>query len=176
MPVQKLHTGRVLIYAAYMDHMEWLSATAKDDSSRAIGKRSGVSFRTIADQIDRRRISAENVIAIAIGYGRHPVTALIDCDYLPAKYATEADPIAALRKVSEDALADEVLRRLKLAGDHTAFTTPVDELIADRESASPENGEVPATLTSTELDAITTDAAITELEVNGIDDDRDETG
>lgn len=175
MPVQKLHTRRVVIYAAYMDHMEWLSATAKDDSSRAIGKRSGVSFRTIADQIDRGRISAENVIAIAIGYGRHPVTALIDCDYLPAQYATEADPVAALRKVSEDALADEVLRRLKLSGDHTALTTPIDELVGDQ-AKSVNDGEVPPpTPTVAELNTLT-DAAITELEINSVDDDRDETG
>lgn len=157
-----------------MDHIKWLSGAAKDDSSRVIGKRSGVSFRTIADQIDRGRISAENVIAIAIGYGVHPVTALVDCDYLPAKYATTADPVAALRKVSEDALADEVLRRMRLAGDHTALTTPIDELVAGRGQSElandPEVGP-----TCPQLDALTDDAA-TELEVDGVDDDSDETG
>lgn len=147
-----------------MDHIEWLSATAKDDSSRVIGRRSGVSFRTIADQIERGRISAENVIAIAIGYDVYPVTALIDCDYLPAQYATKADPVAALREVSEDALAEEVLRRMKLVGDHTVFTTPIDELIASADDAE----------VATANGIIAASAA--ELEVDSADDDRDETG
>ncbi|MEB3023444.1 MULTISPECIES: hypothetical protein [Mycolicibacter] len=96
-----------------MQHTEWLSATAKGDSRREIGRRSGISFRTIADQIDRGRISAENVIAIAIGYGQHPVTALVDCEYLPAHFAGTADPVAALREASVDELAEETLRRMK---------------------------------------------------------------
>ena len=151
-------------YASRMDHIEWLSATAKDDSSRVIGRRSGVSFRTIADQIERGRISAENVIAIAIGYDVHPVTALIDCDYLPAQYATKADPVAALREVSEDALAEEVLRRMKLVGDHTVFTTPIDELVDSSDDAemTVANGVIAA--------------SAAELEVDSADDDRDETG
>lgn len=111
-----------------MDHSKWLAETVGGDKDRTIGERSGVPWRTIGDQRDRDRISAENVIAIAIGYGRHPVTALIDCGYLPARYATEADPIIALRKVSEDELAAEVLRRMKLAGDHVTLATPIDEL------------------------------------------------
>ena len=116
-----------------MDHIQWLKATTKGDSVRAIARTTKLPNRTLASQIERGRISAENVIAIAIGYGFHPVTSLIDCDYLPARFATTADPIAALREVSEDALAEEVLRRMKLVGDHTALTTPVDELVDDAE-------------------------------------------
>jgi hypothetical protein len=127
-----LHNRRVVDTIDRMKHTHWLAATAGGDSPRAIGTRSGVPWRTVNDQIRRNNISAENVIAIAIGYGKHPVTALIDCGYLEARFATEADPIAALRQVSEDDLADEVLRRMKLVGDHTVLTTPIHELRAAR--------------------------------------------
>jgi len=114
-----------------MDHIEWLARITKGDSARGIGRTAGISFRTIADQIERGRISAENVIAVAIGYGAHPVTALVECGYIPANYAAEADPVAALRTVSEDDLAEEVLWRMKLVGDHCVLTAPIDELLAD---------------------------------------------
>lgn len=128
-----------------MEHNEWVTQATKGDSARAIGKKAKVSFRTIYDQIERGRISAENVIAIAIGYGHHPVTALVDCGYLDAEYANTADPVAALRQVSEDDLADEVLRRMKLAGDHTALSTPLDELVEQR-AQSVDDSEMGATV------------------------------
>lgn len=126
--VQNLHYRRV----ACLDVKHGSLKVARRDRRRGQGsdyrRTLWRAWRTIGDQRDRDRISAENVIAIAIGYGRHPVTALIDCGYLPARYATEADPIIALRKVSEDELAAEVLRRMKLAGDHVTLATPIDEL------------------------------------------------
>ncbi|MDH6199249.1 lambda repressor-like predicted transcriptional regulator [Mycobacterium frederiksbergense] len=142
-----------------MDHIEWIKATTKGDATRAIGRAANIPDRTVASQIDRGHISAENVIAIAIAYGVHPVTALIDCGYLPARYATTADPVAALRSVSEDDLADEVLRRMKLAGDHTVLTTPVDELLSDNAKLG----------TASAVDAATA-ASIAELKIDsGID-------
>lgn len=115
-----------------MEHSEWLHATTNGDSAREIGRRTGISFRTITSQITRNNISAENVIEIAAEYGRHPVRALVDCGYLGASYATTTDPATALRMVSEEDLADEVLRRMKLDGEHEAFTTPVSDLNARR--------------------------------------------
>lgn len=122
-----------------MTHTEWVTKVTKGDSARGIGRTAGISFRTIADQIERGKISAENVIAVAIGYNAHPVTALVDTGYLPAEYLRSGDPVAALRLVSEDALAEEVLRRMRLVGDHTAFTTPVDDLARQREHSGPES-------------------------------------
>lgn len=115
-----------------MKHTEWIRKVTQGDSERAIGKKANVPFRTINSQLSRGSLSAENVISVAIGYGVHPVRALVDTGFLDAKYATEIDPASALRLVTEDDLADEVLRRMKLAGEHEAFTTPVDDLAARR--------------------------------------------
>lgn len=123
-----------------MDHIRWLKAVTKDDSVRSIGRTADIPERTVASQVDRKEISAGNVIKIAMGYNHHPVTALIDCGYLPAKYATAADPVAALRKVSEEELADEVLRRMNLAGDHRMLTMPLDELLELRAAADGTDG------------------------------------
>lgn len=130
-----------------MKHTEWVARVTKGESVRGIGRVAQIPFRTISDQLDRHRLSAENVIAIALGYGEHPVTALIDCGFLPPHFANEADPIAALRKVSEEALAEEVLYRMKLAGDHTVLTTPIDELLGQ----SANDGQDGATLDRLEV-------------------------
>lgn len=110
-----------------MKHSEWLIETTGNASPREVGRKAGISFRTVHDQSSRDRLSAENVIKISEAYGVHPVSALIDCDLLAAKWATTSDPVAAIRKVSDEQLADEVLRRMKL-GSHVEFETPINEL------------------------------------------------
>ena len=123
-----------------MNHRSWVTTATGGAAIRAISRATGIPDRTLSDQLDRNRVTAEHVIAIAIAFGAHPVTALIDCDYLPPRYASIGDPIASLRMVSEDALADEVLRRMKLVGDHTTLTTPIDELLEQRSADDTEVG------------------------------------
>lgn len=120
-----------------MKHVKWLEDVTGGDSVRAVARVSGIPSRTVADQVKKGRFSPESVIAIAVGYARHPVTALVDCGYLPEQFALTADPVAALRQASDDDIAAEVLRRMKLGGNHAALTTPVDELPAP----SPHEGE-----------------------------------
>ncbi|WP_018296510.1 hypothetical protein [Corynebacterium lubricantis] len=120
-----------------MRHSEWLQKASGEASPREIDKVTGISFRTIHDQAKREHITAENIIKIAEGYGHNPVTALIDTGYLEAKWATATDPIAALQAVSEEALADEVLRRMKHGLETDNLTTPVDELEARRSKTIP---------------------------------------
>lgn len=115
-----------------MKHSDWLDQTTDSESVRAIARRIDIPQRTLANQVDRDHISPENVIAIGIEYTGHPVRALVDTDYLPEQYAADVDPVTALRTVTEEELADEVLRRMKLPGAHDTFTTPVDELAARR--------------------------------------------
>lgn len=122
-----------------MDHIEWLTQTTRSDSEREIGRHSGVAFRTINSQVKRGRLSAEVVINVAQGYGKSPVRALVDTDFIDEQWVEGIDPEAALRSVSEDDLADEVLRRMKLAGDHTTLDTPVDELAARRSNTQGED-------------------------------------
>ncbi|WP_333618128.1 hypothetical protein [Dietzia sp.] len=125
-----------------MRHSEWLERTTGGASPRAVGRATGISFRTVTDQTARESLAAENVIKIADAYGAHPVRALVDCGYLAADYAVEIDPFTALSGVTDDDLAKEVLRRMKLSGDHRALSEPVDDLAArrrNREEASADN-------------------------------------
>lgn len=110
-----------------MTHDTWIRTTTGNSSIRAIARRVGIAQRTLAAQVEDDRITPENVIAIAIAYGTSPVDALVDTGYLPAEYA---EPVT-LRGASEDDLADEVLRRMSCAGDHSRLHTPVDELLTE---------------------------------------------
>lgn len=122
-----------------MKHIEWLIHVIGTDSLRDVGKTADVPMRTLYNQREKGHLSAENVIAIAVAYGHHPVGALVDTGYLDAKWAEQVDPARALRTVTEDDLADEVLRRMKLGVERDGpLDTPVDEL-AQRRHVTPES-------------------------------------
>lgn len=110
-----------------MEHKKWL-ATVTNDSINTVARKIGVKQRTLAAQLDDNRVPAENLIAIAITYGVHPVGALIETGYLDREWGASIDPVQALRSVTDEQLADEVLRRMKLPGSHEPLVTPVDEL------------------------------------------------
>ena len=121
-----------------MKHDQWLHQIT-DDSVRSAAKKIDVAPRTLATQLEKGRISPENVIAIAVAYGHHPVGALVDTGYLDEKWATQVDPARALHTVTEDDLADEVLRRMKLGVERDGpLDTPVDEL-AQRRHVTPDS-------------------------------------
>lgn len=121
-----------------MKHDQWLHQIT-DDSVRSAAKKIDVAPRTLATQLEKGRISPENVIAIAVAYGHHPVGALVDTGYLDAKWAEQVDPARALHTVTEDELADEVLRRMKLGVERDGpLDTPVDEL-AHRRHVTPDS-------------------------------------
>ncbi|MDN6707352.1 hypothetical protein [Corynebacterium glyciniphilum] len=115
-----------------MEHMKWLEAITAGDSAREIGRHADVSFRTVANQINRHQFSAEVVIKIAEGYSKSPVRALVDTGYLDEEWAKTVDPETAIWSLSEEAIANHVLERMKLPGTHKVFQTPVDELAERR--------------------------------------------
>lgn len=117
-----------------MNNSEWLEKVTNSASVNAAANRAGIVQRTLSRQVERGEISAENVIAIAIAYGAHPVRALVDTGYLDEKYARTVDPMTALRSVTEGQLADEVLRRMKLGLKTDEFTTDINEVEARRRS------------------------------------------
>lgn len=114
-----------------METSKWI-AQITTDSVRDIAKRTGISERTLHHQVSNNRISLENIVKVAVAYSRHPMSALIEWGYVSEDWSSVPDIESALRLASEDQLADEVLRRMKLAGDHEAFNTPVDDLAARR--------------------------------------------
>lgn len=126
-----------------MSHNEWVHATTAGDSARRIARTAGLPPRSVANWADKNRFPAEAVIGIAVAYGAHPVGALVATGYLDAKYAEQVDPVTVLRTISEDALADEVLRRMKLGQGAGVFDVPLDELTqADFDQAAPLVGDV----------------------------------
>ena len=118
-----------------MNNSEWLEKVTNNASVNAAANRAGIVQRTLSRQVERGEISAENVIAIAIAYGAHPVRALVDTGYLDEKYARTVDPMTALRSVTEDQLADEVLRRMKRGLKTDEFTTDINDLASRRAGA-----------------------------------------
>lgn len=120
-----------------MEHSEWLQKVSKGDSINASANKAGIQQRTLARQVDREHIDAESVIALAIAYGIHPVGALVETEYLDEKWANQIDPFLAVRKLTDEQILEEILRRMKLPGDHREFTTPVDELINERGNVTP---------------------------------------
>lgn len=128
----KLLTSAFVCNVQRMKHTEWFEMTTSD-SVRAAANTIGIPQRTLAAQIEKGRISPENVIAIAVAYDHHPVGALVDTGYLDAKWAEQVDPARALRSVTEQQLADEVLRRMELGVERGgALDTPIDEFSARR--------------------------------------------
>lgn len=118
-----------------MEHNAWFEKVTQD-SVRKAAKYVGLTHRTLAYQLEKGSLSPENVIAIAIAYGHHPVGALVDTGYLDEKWAQQIDPAHTLRMATEDQLADEVLRRMKLGQAHGALDTPIDELTERRSKKS----------------------------------------
>ena len=119
-----------------MEHSEWLQKVSKGDSINASANKAGIQQRTLARQVDREHIDAESVIALAIAYGIHPVGALVETGYIDEKWASQIDPFLAVRKLTDEQILEEILRRMKLPGDHREFTTPVDELIEERRNVT----------------------------------------
>ena len=117
-----------------MEHITWLNETTGNSSINAIAHKSGLVQRTLSRQVEKDAISAENVIKIAIAYDAHPVRALVDTGYLDEKYARSIDPATAVKEVSEEVLANEVLERMHRGLQTDALTTPVDELATRREA------------------------------------------
>lgn len=111
-----------------MEHSDWLAAVTKD-SVRNVALTVGLPPRTLATQLQKERLSPENVIRIAEAYEVHPVGALVDTGYLDEKWAEQVDPVMAARQLSDEQVADEVLRRLReVRGNHEPFRTPVSDL------------------------------------------------
>lgn len=124
-----------------MEHSTWLAATT-GDSVRNVAITIGLPPRTLATQIEKGRISPENVIKIAEHYDIHPVGALVDTGYLDKKWASEVDPVTAATQLTDEQLAEEILRRLReVRGDHAVFHTPVADLDAHRSNNTNEDVE-----------------------------------
>lgn len=119
-----------------MDHSTWIT-TKINDSVRNIAITAGIPQRTLATQLEKERITPENVIKIAEAFDLNPVGALVDTGYLDAKWGKQVDPVIAAQQLTDKQITDEILRRLsEVRGNHDEFRTPVDELAERRSNTS----------------------------------------
>lgn len=158
-------------------HDEWLAAVTHGASRRKIAETIGFPQSTFNRKVNQGHVESDAVIAIARAFGKSPVEALVKTGYLTAAEASGMTGAELSRLLSDQELVREMAHRLN--ENEAAWAGTFGEVIAAAESSnaqSPNETEVPATLTDAELNAITTDAAITELEIDSVDDDRGETG
>lgn len=115
-----------------MEHNDWFTQTTKNATVNAVANKAGIVQRTLARQIERGHIDAENAIKIAIAYNVHPVRALVDTGYLEEKYAQEVDITTAIQTADEMVIVDEVLRRMRKGEASENFTKPADQVAKER--------------------------------------------
>ena len=90
---------------------EWYARTTGGDSFNTAGKKSGVYPATISRAAAKGwKLSAETVIAIALGYGQNPVDALIACGFIPPMDGTHG---VTLEQATNRQLLDEIEKRMK---------------------------------------------------------------
>ena len=118
---------------------EWLTEITDGASAGEIADHAHLPRRTVQHQISTGRMSLENLVAIAVAYSHHPLRTLIEWDVVNPEWERIPDIEAALRLATEDQLADEVLRRMKLGVESDALTTPVDKIahLDDRRPVTP---------------------------------------
>ena len=90
---------------------EWYARTTGGDSFNKVGRKSGRDPSAISKAAAKGwKLSAETVIAIALGYHQNPVDALIACGYIPPVNGTHG---ITLEQATNRQLLDEIEKRMK---------------------------------------------------------------
>lgn len=115
------------------DWWKYVERLIGDDNALEAGRRAGFDSSAFTRWRKGGAAAPDFAVKLARAYGANVLEALVAAGTITAEEAAlrEVAPNAreVLREASEDALASEVLRRMKLVGDHAALTTPVDELV-----------------------------------------------
>lgn len=90
---------------------EWLDATTNGQSIRAIATRAGIPISTLARQIRRGTVTADNAVAIARAYEASPVRALAAAGIIDEPSPDGVSVAEALVEATDDELASELARR-----------------------------------------------------------------
>lgn len=111
-----------------MNFTEWLTQLIGEDSQRAASAKSGMAESTLSRQLSRGSLRPEMVIALCRGYGRSPVTGLIETGYLQEWEAEGVSIPYALRNASNRQLLDEIMKRSDPEANYL-FGDPLGESI-----------------------------------------------
>ena len=115
-------------------------AKITSDSGRAMAKKSGITERTLLNQISNQRMPLDNLIKVADAYGYSPIRALIDIGAIDQAWTHVPDIDAALRLADDEQLTDELLRRIQ-AAPNPMWEEPVGDLEAKRRAKNSNNPE-----------------------------------
>lgn len=134
-----------------MDFNAWLLELIGDDTQRSASTKAGMAESTLSRQLSRGALRPEMVIALCRGYGRSPVTGLIETGYLREWEAEDVGIPYALQEATNQQLLDEIMRRsdpeaLYLFGDPTGESIDYemdDDLAARRDRATPDVESMP---------------------------------
>lgn len=128
-----------------MDFNQWLLELIGDDTQRTASTKAGMAESTLSRQLSRGALRPEMVIALCRGYGRSPVTGLIETGYLREWEAEGVGIPYALQEATNQQLLDEIMRRsdpeaLYLFGDPTgeSIDYEMDDDLAARRSDTPD--------------------------------------
>ena len=90
---------------------EWYLRTTQGDSFNKVGRKSGRDPSAISKAAAKGwKLSAETVIAIALGYNQNPIDALIACGFIPPVDGTHG---VTLEQATNRQLLDEIEKRMK---------------------------------------------------------------
>lgn len=115
-----------------MEYSKWLQSIT-DDSQEETAKKIKVSRRTLQNQL-YGQLKPETAIKIGEAYGLNPHVVLNKLGFVADHWLAELvdDRLAHAASLTEEELADEVLRRMLRGVETDALTTPVDELATRR--------------------------------------------
>lgn len=100
---------------------EWYLRTTQGDSFNKVGRKSGRDPSAIGRAAAKGwKLSAETVIAIALGYNQNPIDALIACGFIPPNSATGIT-IPPLEAYSMEELCDELGKRIRRLGNQRSL-------------------------------------------------------
>ena len=89
----------------------WFKNLVGEDTQKEVAKKAGLIESTLSRQLSRGTFRPEMVIALCRGYGRSPVTGLIETGYLQEWEAENVGIPYALHNATNQQILDEILRR-----------------------------------------------------------------
>lgn len=112
-----------------MNFETWLTELIGDDTRRTASKKAGMAESTLSRQLSRGHLSPEMVIALCRAYSRSPVQGLIETEYLHPWEVEGPDVAIALRRATNQAILDEVMRRSDPEARHLFGNDGTDNVV-----------------------------------------------
>lgn len=123
-----------------MDSLQWLAQITDDAAPTTAARRAGVQVSTMSRQVAKGVLSPETVVAIARAYHAPVLPGLVACGLITADEARVIAPMGTLlTDATDEALLDEVLRRIRAGHDqHPTLTEPLDHVPDPEDTYEPE--------------------------------------